>query len=83
MIFIGNTISIQELRENLPTIIKQVEAGNTFTLIYRSRPIGQLTPLLPHQKKPRCSLLEALASPSQDLLFRSKTGVTTLIRDDR
>ena len=40
------TISVKELRMNFPAIRKKLGKGEGFTIIYRSKPIAQLTPML-------------------------------------
>ena len=40
----SKSISAKELRENLGKYLSEVEKGKSFTLIYRSRIIGELTP---------------------------------------
>lgn len=40
-----NTISVKELRHNLPAIREKIERGKEFVLIYRSRPFAKITPL--------------------------------------
>lgn len=39
------TISVKELRMNFPKIRKELKKGIKFTIIYRSKPIGYLTPV--------------------------------------
>ncbi|MBI2415898.1 MAG: hypothetical protein HYV33_04550 [Candidatus Kerfeldbacteria bacterium] len=39
------TITTKELRTNLPKIKQAVDQGQSFVLIYRSRPFAQLSPL--------------------------------------
>ncbi len=38
-------IGLKELRENMQTYIAQVEKGNSFTVVRRSRPIFTISPL--------------------------------------
>ena len=40
------TISVKELRMNFPKIRKLLEEGTTFHIIYRSKPIAKLGPIL-------------------------------------
>jgi|GEM_PF-1102103 len=39
------TISVKELRMKFPSIRKKLLRGEGFTIIYRSKPIAQLTPM--------------------------------------
>ena len=39
------SISVKELRENLPFVRRQLIKGNTFLIIYKSKPIAKLTPI--------------------------------------
>lgn len=39
------TITTKELRNNLPSIKQAVDNGQSFVLIYRSKPFAQLAPL--------------------------------------
>lgn len=45
------TISVKELRMNFPKIRKQLEEGVKFHIIYRSKPIAELGPILDFSKK--------------------------------
>lgn len=77
----AHPLSIQELRTTLPSVIKKLDSGWSFTLIYRSRPVGRLLPLS-HQKN-RKDLLSALTKPKRSLLFKSKKSSVEWIRDER
>ena len=39
------TISVKELRINMPKIIKALEKGVDYTLIYRSKPVAHIKPI--------------------------------------
>ncbi len=39
------TISVKELRMNFPKIKKELDSGVSFVVIYRSKPLANLTPL--------------------------------------
>jgi antitoxin (DNA-binding transcriptional repressor) of toxin-antitoxin stability system len=77
-----DSISAQELRERLPLIIKSLASGKSYTLIYRSRPVGQLLPLAkkPH---PRSKAFLKLAHPNRSLLFKHKKSAVALIQAER
>ena len=38
-------ISVKELRMNFPKIVKQLDQGHKFVIIYRSKPIANLIPI--------------------------------------
>lgn len=42
---ITQTISAKELRMNFPQVIKKLKAGESFTIIYRSKPVATLEPV--------------------------------------
>ena len=54
------TVSVRELREHFPQIRKEMDAGMSFILIYRSRPIGELRPLRSIKKQADLSSLEGV-----------------------
>jgi len=39
------SISVKELRENLPMVRRQLKKGNSFLVIYQSKPLAKLTPV--------------------------------------
>ena len=41
----SNTISLRELREQLPKYIDAIANGQSFTVVKRSKPIFQLSPI--------------------------------------
>lgn len=44
------TISVKELRMNFPKIKKELEQGIKFVIIYRSKPIADLSPIQFYEK---------------------------------
>ncbi len=40
-----NTISVKQLRNNFPAVLKALEKGLCYTLIYRSKPVAQIKPI--------------------------------------
>jgi antitoxin (DNA-binding transcriptional repressor) of toxin-antitoxin stability system len=46
------TVSAKELRLELPKILKKISEGKEFTIIYRSKPVGEIGPIR-HKKKTR------------------------------
>ncbi len=44
------TISVKELRMNFPKIKKELDAGEDFVIIYRSKPLAKLSPLETYKK---------------------------------
>ena len=39
------SISVKELRENLPLVRSELKKGKTFLIIYQSKPIAKLSPV--------------------------------------
>ena len=76
------TISVKELRLELPKIIKRLERGERFTLIYHSKPVGELVPRLPFKVIPK-GTLKFFADPPKRFLFKSKKSAVELVREDR
>lgn len=72
------TISVKELRNNFPKIIKALAKGMDYTLIYRSKPIAYIKPIgdMPHKYK-------NLLNPPKSLMFNSKLSAVELIRRER
>lgn len=72
------TISVKELRNNMPKIIKSLEKGADYTLIYRSKPVAHIKPISnrPHKYK-------NLLNPPRGLIFHSKVSAVELIRRER
>lgn len=40
------TISVKKLRENFPWVKEELEAGKQLTLVYRSKPLAELKPIV-------------------------------------
>ncbi|MBU0731438.1 hypothetical protein KKC88_00990 [Patescibacteria group bacterium] len=76
------TISIKELRTNMPAIRTGLEKGITYTIIYRSRPIGKLTPLEENWKDNK-DFIKLFANPPKELLIKSKKSAVELVREER
>lgn len=51
-----NTITTKELRLKLPKIKKAVDMGESFVLVYRSRPFAELRPLQTQAKRSRSGI---------------------------
>ena len=82
MVCMENTISVKELRLKLPTILRQVNAGERFIIIYHSQPVGDLVP--------HCGLhalskdaLRPWQKPNKKFLFRNSVSAVNMIRDLR
>ena len=54
------TISVRELRGRFPEIRKKMEGGESFILIHRSKPIGELRPLHTIRKNVNVAQLEGI-----------------------
>jgi len=72
------TISVKELRTNFPQVIKALEKGMDYTLIYRSKPIAHIQPIGDMPNKYR-----NLLNPPKNLIFRSKISAVELVRRER
>ncbi len=71
------TISVKQLRNNFPQILKALENGISYTLIYRSKPIAQIKPISnSHQ-----GLKDLLNF--QPFEFKDKKNAVELIREER
>lgn len=72
------TITTKELRTNLPKIKNEVDHGQAFVLIYRSRPFAQLLPL-PHPTKSASGAVDISTLPAFGLWKKriKRAGGTT------
>lgn len=67
----GKTINAKELRTSLPEVVRRVRQGETFTVLYRSRPAFRVVPL----SDPTADELPPLAD---DPLYRAQAvGAST------
>lgn len=74
-------LSAKELRQQLPKIKRRLERGESFELIYRSKPLASITPLSfrPTPKK----AFALFANPPKKWLIRSKKSAVQLVRAER
>lgn len=72
------TISVKELRNNFPAVIKALEKGIGYTLIYRSRPVANIEPIGDMPRK-----YKSLLNPPKSLIFQSKVSAVELVRRER
>lgn len=72
------TISVKELRTNLPKIIKALEKGASYTLLYRSRAVAQINAISSSHEG-----LRKLIELAPKLRFRSKKSAVELVREVR
>ena len=72
-------ISVKELRNNFPKIRKALRKGIDYTLIYRSKPLAQITAIADNGPRKYKNLL----TPPKNLIFRSKISAVELIRRER
>jgi antitoxin (DNA-binding transcriptional repressor) of toxin-antitoxin stability system len=42
---VNTLISAKQLRSSLPQVVKKVQRGGRFTVLYRSRPVFQIVPM--------------------------------------
>lgn len=72
------TISVKELRNNFPKVIKSLKRGIDYTLIYRSKPVARITPASSSQEG-----LKMLLAARKSLSFKSKKSAVQLVREER
>lgn len=72
------TISVKQLRNNFPRFIQAVQAGESYTLIYRSKPVAQIKPISASQEA-----FKGLLELGPKLSFRSKKNAVLLTREER
>ena len=72
------TISVKELRTNMPKIIRALQRGADYTLIYRSKPVAHIKPIDNNQRK-----YKNLLNPPKGLMFHSKVSAVELVRRER
>lgn len=78
------TISVQDLRLRMAEILEELKHGVKFLLIYRSKPVGELTPLkrgFHHDLE--TSPLQIFAAPPQPLKIKAKRSAVSVIRKER
>ena len=74
-------ISVKDLRENFPRVREELNNGLSYLLIYRSKPIAEIRPLLKNEGKNKA--LQVLANPPKKLQFQSNVSAVKLIRRER
>lgn len=72
------TISVKELRNNFPEVIQAIQAGESYTLIYRSKPVAQIKPISSSQEA-----FKKLLELRTKVHFISKKNAVELIREER
>lgn len=72
------TISVKELRNNFPEVIQAIQAGKSYTLIYRSKPVAQIKPIFSSQET-----FKQLLELGPETHFKSKKNAVLLIREER
>lgn len=75
-------ISVKELRDHFPKVRRGLLHGVHYTLIHRSKPIGELRPLSGIDKDDR-DPLRFFANVPDDYRFTSKISAVNLIRRER
>jgi len=80
---VTKTISVKELRQNLPRICGEIQEGTSFLVIRRSKPIGQFGPVKGGDLETQRKALKFFANPPKKFLFRSKKSAVEIIREDR
>ena len=74
-------ISVKDLRENFPKVREELNNGFSYLLIYRSKPIAEIRPLLKNEKNNK--VLQVLANPPKKLQFQSNVSSVKLVRQER
>ncbi len=78
------TISINELRLHLPSVLNELKKGIRFLLIYRSKPVGELKPIENANDIEKLSeSLNVFSSPPESLRFKSKKSAVKIVRGER
>jgi prevent-host-death family protein len=81
----GRTIPQRELRNNVGAVLRAAEAGETFTITVRGRPVARLGPAsdatTPRVDVDRETLLEILRLPVDDDLARELDAAEAPVDD--
>lgn len=77
------TIATQELRTNLPKILQEVARGGHFEIIYRSKPVAELTPPRIFRASAQKSALQFFAHPPKRFLKGRWKSSVALVRAAR
>ncbi|OGQ04285.1 MAG: hypothetical protein A2W61_02910 [Deltaproteobacteria bacterium RIFCSPLOWO2_01_44_7] len=78
------SVSVKRLREELPAILKDVEEGEEYLIIYRSKPVGEIIPLKKRRSGRRMpSFYDLLDEPFGEIRLPEGKSSLDLIRDDR
>lgn len=72
------TISVKELRTNMPKIINSLKKGASYTLIHRSKPVAKIEPVSSSHEG-----LKKLLELGPSFHFRSKKSSVELVREVR
>lgn len=75
-------ISVKKLREHFPQVRRGLARGMHYTLIHRSKPIGELIPLSNSVKDEKDSF-RFFANVPDELRFESDVSAVELIRRER
>jgi prevent-host-death family protein len=79
------TIPQRDLRNNVSAVLRAVEAGETFTITVRGRPVARLGPVVdgdePRVDVDRTTLRRLLAAPVDDELARELDAVEEPVDD--
>lgn len=72
-------LSVKELRLNFPKVRRGLARGERYTLLYRSKPVGEITPH--HNERSAYELFAFFARPP--FKIRSKKSAVELVREVR
>ena len=78
------TVSVKQLRQELPQVLKNLGKGEEYLLIYHSKPVGELIPLRKRKgAKKTKDLYELLEQSYGEITLPEGQGAADLIRADR
>lgn len=78
------SVSVKKLRTELPDILKRVEQGEAFVIIYHSKPVGEIIPLKRRQSNRKAtSLYDLLEKPFGEITLPEELSSVAMVRADR
>lgn len=76
------SICVRELRNRSGEILRQVEAGQQFTITVEARPVAMLVPCQRRRWVPKVEVLNALRAGLPDFTFFEETAEVVGTSDD-
>lgn len=77
-----NYLSVKELRLGMPRILRRLQRGEQFRLVYRARPVGDLLPLQ-GVKKRHGGIYALLSRPFGEIHVKRGESAAAMIRAER